>query len=360
MRKTITVTATVSALILLVSAAIGRQATSFKNVKVLTGLSDSEFDDAMMYMRGSLGVQCEHCHDDKDWSLDTKEPKKTARRMIQMVRDINRTLGDDLAVSCYSCHRGQLKAATMLPLLTERPSAVTTVVKETAASKAMRADDILTRYLEASGGPAWSRVTTRVVKGRLVTSEPAIYPAEIYYKAPGAYRSRILVDGKPFTKIYDGTRGWNADNRGANEAHGPELERLKRLAVFSLPMALPQFYPSLTVEGEATIGGERVYVLSPAVARRSQPEAHPEPGVRSPQADRLFFNATSGLLVRIESTTVSPLGALPRRWDYEDYRKLDSVRLPFKMRETDPDYTYLWEFSSVKQNVPVDAALFAP
>src|SRR4029450_8109620 len=107
-------------------------------------------------------------------------------------------------------------------------SAVSTSVKETRASKALRADDIVKQYLEASGGPAWSRLTTRVVKGRLVTSEPAVYPAEISYRAPDAFRSRILVDGTPFTKIFDGTRGWSADNRGSSDAHGPELERLKR------------------------------------------------------------------------------------------------------------------------------------
>jgi photosynthetic reaction center cytochrome c subunit len=353
MRKTITVAACVSALMLLAPAAIGRQAPTLKNIKVLTGLSFTEVDDAMMYIRGSLGVQCEHCHDEKDWSLDTKEEKKTARRMIQMVRDINRTLDDDLAVSCYTCHRGKLKPATTLPLLTERPTSAATVVKETPAAKALRADDIVKQYLEASGGSAWSRLRTRVVKGRLVTSEPAVYPAELQYQAPGSFRSRILVDGKPFTKIFDGTRGWSADNRGATEAEGPELERLKRQAVFALPVALPTFYGSLTVEGESTIAGARVFVL------KSEARS-PEPGARSPEPDRIFLSEASGLLVRIESTTVSPLGALPRRWDYEDYRKVDGVRVPFKIRETDPDYTYLWEFSSVRHNVPMDAALFKP
>ena len=54
--------------------------TTFKNIKVFDGLSDQQIDDAMMYMRASLGVQCEHCHDDKDWSLDTKEEKRYCPR----------------------------------------------------------------------------------------------------------------------------------------------------------------------------------------------------------------------------------------------------------------------------------------
>jgi hypothetical protein len=63
-----------------------RQTTTFKNIKVFDGLTDEQIDDAMMYMRGSLGVQCEHCQDHKDWSRDDKEPKRTARQMIRMVR----------------------------------------------------------------------------------------------------------------------------------------------------------------------------------------------------------------------------------------------------------------------------------
>jgi hypothetical protein len=328
-----------------------RQASTLKNIKVLTDLSDQQIDDAMMYFRGSLGVQCEHCHDRDDWSLDTKEEKRTAREMIKMVRELNRSLGNDLAVSCYSCHRGQLRPVTTLPLVTERPTRAADVaqdvspahdaVKATTASKAVGADFVMKRYLEATGGTAWSRLTSRAMKGRLVTSEPAVYPAELWQRAPNQFRSRILVDGAPFTKVFDGTRGWGIDNNGTTEAHGAELERLHRQAAFALPVDLKQFYPALSVEGESTVGTEAAFVLH---ARGSR--------------DRIFFSTRSGLLLRIESPTETPFGLLPRRWDYEDYRKVDGVRLPFKVRETDPDYTYLWEFSSVRHNLPVDASLF--
>jgi hypothetical protein len=356
MRQTLTVAVCVSALALLaprVGDGRGRQASTLKNIKVLTDLSDQQIDDAMMYFRGSLGVQCEHCHDRDDWSLDTKEEKRTAREMIKMVRELNRTLGDDLAVSCYSCHRGQLRPATTLPLLTERPteaahvaqdfSPAHTAVKQTTASKAIGADFVMTRYLEATGGTAWSRLTSRAMKGRLVTSEPAVYPAEVWQRAPNQFRSRILVDGAPFTKVFDGTRGWSIDNNGTTEAHGAELERLHRQAAFALPVDLKQFYPALSVEGESMVGTESAFVLR---ARDSR--------------DRVFFSTRSGLLLRIESPTETPFGLLPRRWDYEDYRKVDGVRVPFKVRETDPDYTYSWEFSSVRHNVPVDTAVFRP
>ena len=100
----------------------GQATTTFKNIKVLTGLSDDEIENAMLYIRGSLGVECEHCHTRNDWSEDDKKAKQTARRMIRMVQAINREHFDgDQAVTCYTCHRGHLTPATALPLLLDRP-----------------------------------------------------------------------------------------------------------------------------------------------------------------------------------------------------------------------------------------------
>jgi hypothetical protein len=89
--------------------------------------------DLVLMMRGftrALGVRCPHCHvgndgDDLstfDFASDEKAPKRSARVMIRMLADLNRTLasvGDKPAgeprVSCYTCHRGDTQ-----PLL-DRP-----------------------------------------------------------------------------------------------------------------------------------------------------------------------------------------------------------------------------------------------
>ena len=94
-------------------------------------------------------------------------------------------------------------------------------------------------------------------------------------KAPDKFHSRILVGGQPYRKGFDGTRGWNADNRGSHDAQGGELERLRQQAAFALPVTLRTFYPALTVDGETVIGSEPAVVLS-------------APGKGS-ERDRLFF-----------------------------------------------------------------------
>jgi len=72
-------------------SAAGAQAEQ-KNVKLLTGMSDTQLIQAMNLMRASLGVHCDFCHvmNDKtgwDFASDEKEEQKTGREMIRLVID---------------------------------------------------------------------------------------------------------------------------------------------------------------------------------------------------------------------------------------------------------------------------------
>src|SRR6478609_974159 len=63
-----------------------------KNIQVLKGLPSSQLLPVMHFMRTSLGVRCDYCHvaeNGKYW-MDDKPAKQTARKMLQMVFDINR------------------------------------------------------------------------------------------------------------------------------------------------------------------------------------------------------------------------------------------------------------------------------
>jgi hypothetical protein len=54
-----------------------------------------------------LGVECSHCHVPDQWQDDSKQPKATARKMIEMVPLLNARLRGVGEVSCWTCHRGQ-------------------------------------------------------------------------------------------------------------------------------------------------------------------------------------------------------------------------------------------------------------
>jgi tetratricopeptide (TPR) repeat protein len=86
-------------------------------------------------MRGfsfALGVRCDYCHaakdgkvDSKDFALDDKETKRTARVMLRMVAAINADYIGKLEgkpaieVACVTCHRGLSRPQTLQAMLAE-------------------------------------------------------------------------------------------------------------------------------------------------------------------------------------------------------------------------------------------------
>jgi len=82
----------------------------YKNIQVMKGVSAPRLMGAMQFFTKSLGVKCDYCHVPNEFEKDEKTPKVTARRMLNMVHQIN---GDNFpknqVVSCWMCHRGSAK-----------------------------------------------------------------------------------------------------------------------------------------------------------------------------------------------------------------------------------------------------------
>jgi hypothetical protein len=82
---------------------------TFKNVKLLGDLPSERFMAAMQSMRANLGQKCAMCHlvEQKDFPSDQRKEKLRARDMIRMTAEIDRrTFSGKLAVTCFTCHRG--------------------------------------------------------------------------------------------------------------------------------------------------------------------------------------------------------------------------------------------------------------
>lgn len=84
----------------------------------------------------ALGVRCEYCHVDEgpgkqDYAADTKGPKKAARGMILLAREINEKLPTAVTksadattrVGCVTCHRGVAIPKQLGDILTATASA---------------------------------------------------------------------------------------------------------------------------------------------------------------------------------------------------------------------------------------------
>jgi hypothetical protein len=76
---------------------------------------------------------------------------------------------------------------------------------------------------------------------------------------------------------------------------------------------------------------------------------------------RLYFDATSGLLLRRTTTMSTMIGISPDQIELEDYREAEGLKFPFTARAAALEVgnpTSTRTFTEVKVNVPVDESKF--
>lgn len=327
-----------------------------KNIQVLNGLPQSQLVPVMNYMGSSLGVKCTFCHvkngEKWDFVSDEKPEKGSAREMIKMVQGINKaSFKGNPAVSCFTCHRGnehpvrvpQLPIAVPTPFA-EAP-ATTTATKETPPT----ADQILAKYTEALGGSAViEKLKTRSMKGTFETSNGITLGYEIYQAAPDKL---YMVLNTPKQGViergFDGKTAWEKSSRGGRSIQGTELFYLKRYPDLFKDIKLQGQFTRLSYRGKDKIDGKDVNLLVGI-------------GVDG-KGERLFFDAQTGLLVRRITSTTTMVGLIPEQVDYEDYRDVDGMKVPFTIRVTSIDsfWSSTRKFTEIKLNLPVDETKFS-
>src|SRR5690242_20349953 len=133
----------------------------FKNVQVLKGIPVNQFMETMGFFSAALGYNCTNCHGDEvlgNWAkyADDTPVKRTARRMVEVVTTINKTLfGGREAVTCYTCHRGSPTPKVVPSLLEQYSEPPADDPNEVEVSRrapaAPAADAILNGYIQALG-----------------------------------------------------------------------------------------------------------------------------------------------------------------------------------------------------------------
>jgi Photosynthetic reaction centre cytochrome C subunit len=82
----------------------------FQNIQILKGKPASVLPGMMKALNKLLGVQCTYCHVEGAWQSEDPQPKRTARRMFQMIDSISEKYFDGREeLSCWTCHRGSPK-----------------------------------------------------------------------------------------------------------------------------------------------------------------------------------------------------------------------------------------------------------
>jgi hypothetical protein len=199
------------------------------------------------------------------------------------------------------------------------------------------ADDIVKRFILASGGPELAKIGSEKRTGTLVRGVSGAVPFEISTTASGKWHyGQIFAYGDRVSYGCDGGQAWVQDGQGVSVP--PPREQLELILLLDLqaPLKLGQLFPEMTVRGTEKVGDREAVVLSAATADGFDWE--------------LAFDGTTGLLLRAGDLF------------FEDYRDVGKVKRPFLITfgQARPlDLLRLkMQVSEIQQNVKVDESLF--
>jgi hypothetical protein len=339
-----------------------------KNIKVLTGLPQSQLIPVMNFFAASMGRRCNYCHVNNqgqwDYASDAKPEKTAAREMIKLVLDINKTterLKLD-PVSCYTCHRGRTSPQSIpaLPLALPSPppnaggpggpTPGAAPQASPAATPALpSADEVFSKYAAALGGQtAIDKLKSRTVKGTVTQANGNSFQFELSQAAPDKFYLLVTTPQGTIERGFNGQVGWEKTAGGVREITGAELIDFKAAnGLFSLLKLKEQYSRPPTRVRKDKLGDRDVYVIDGATTDNRRM--------------RLYFDATSGLLLRRTTTMPTMVGIIPDQIDLEDYREAEGLKFPFTARAAMVEVgnpTSTRTFTELKLNVPVDESKF--
>jgi len=333
----------------------------FTNVQLLRGIPVKEFMGTMGFFAAATGMNCTQCHVEESggsWAkyADETPLKKTARRMIVMMNAINRTyFNGRRVVTCFSCHRGGTRPEVIPDLALQYGEPVLREPDEIfqQAQGVPSADQIFDKYIQARGGAQrLAAFTSFAAKGNHQEYDDIDkHPAEVYAKAPGQRTTIVHGDSGDSTTTFNGRAGWTAGPETTTPVPvlpltGDDLAGAKVEAELSFPAQIKQALSDWRVGLPTTIDNRDVLVVQGKTGAGRPPV-------------KLYFDAESGLLVRLVRYTDTPVGRIPTQVDYADYRDVSGIKMPFKWTTTWTNGRSITELDSVQMNAPVDAAAFA-
>ena len=330
---------------------------AFKDIRVLKGIPVDEFMDVMGMFSASLGYCCTDCHVKEAvgniGAFAAQTPKiQTARRMIAMVNTINTgSFGGGKRVTCFTCHHGSdIPDAAPDLRLQYGPAAEPDPSSMTLPTSNASPQPFFDKYIQAIGGAQrLATFTSFAATGTYTGYETGSGPVklEIYARAPNLRTTIVKMPEEDSIRVYDGTNGWIAGPERTvplTTLTGPNLFGARLEAMTSFPAGLQQEFTRWR-SGSAMIDDQEVEVAQ---------------GIKTGQLPvNFYFDKSTGLLKRIMRWNQTAVGPVPTQTDFDDYRDVGGIKMPFHTVVTWTDGRSTIDLKEVKPNIAIDAARFA-
>jgi hypothetical protein len=233
---------------------------------------------------------------------------------------------------------------TFAPIATAQTTSSSQAPLPTAA-------ELSDRCAKASGGAAWSKLSTIVLNGTMeIPAAHITANVELYEKAPNRSLRIVTIADRQFMLKhgYDGEVGWElGPPKGLRRLEAADLEQARQEAIFDSDVRMKELFPDMKVIGKSKVGDRDAYVA----LMRTRPSA---------KAAKYYFDAQTGLRIAEETENLAPNGQLDKTMTfYEDYRTVGGVQIPFRLRFTSATVNFTITIDNARVNVAVDDAMFA-
>jgi len=251
-------------------------------------------------------------------------------------------------VTCYTCHRGQTKPVGLPPMPLARsghepgPNDAAPTVRPALPS----VDQIFAKYVEALGGSAVTGTKTLVLKGKREASQDRNWPNEITLALPDKFLMIATTPQWTVRQIINGDKGSVMNGANVRSLTPAEAIAAKRSFDELFNVVKVKMSPGMRSGGVQRVGEREAYVVEQMTDSKTE---------------RYYFDTQTGLLLRKITINQTVLVPFPEQIDFEDYRDVDGVKVPFTIRYSAIDTFDSWTrtFTEIKRNAAVEDTLFA-
>ena len=201
-------------------------------------------------------------------------------------------------------------------------------------------EEVLENYINALGGrEAIEKLTTRTCTGHLVKDvyweEPPydVVHLKICSKMPDKFLMNIFDSANDENMVYNGEAGWRKDSKGIHRDDYIGKTSTAWLLNPQHAIHMQEYFSGLQITGREMVNDRAAYVM--------ESEGHTK------EYFGLYFDVETGLLIKIGY-----------HHDLLDYRKVDGVRIPFRIIFGRKGGAYTYFFNEVKHNEQIEDNLF--
>ncbi|HXM47154.1 MAG TPA: hypothetical protein VN956_04745 [Pyrinomonadaceae bacterium] len=195
------------------------------------------------------------------------------------------------------------------------------------------------------GGSAATGTKTLALKGKRAASQDRNWPNEITVAIPDKFLIVATTPQGTVRQIVNGDKGSVMNGANVRAMAPAEASEAKRSWDELFNVIKVKMSPGMRSGGVGKVGERDANIVERVTDTRTE---------------RYYFDAQTGLLLRKITISQTVLMPFPEQIDFEDYRDVDGVKVPFIIRYSAIDTFNSWTrtFTEIKRNAVVNDTLF--